>query len=563
MSIGFRARRWIPAARSLVIVVAACATLMAQTRPPVPRSPSTPPRLIVLLVMDQFAAHYISMYGKQWTGGLRRLLDGGAVFTEARYPYALTFTCAGHSTIGTGALPYVHGMMSNSFFDRAANRTFPCMNDPKATSVPFGGAKGQEHHSYRPMRAPTFAQMLREQAPGQPQIVSVALKPRSAIGMAGAAGPGVTVVWEEDDGTFATSDAYTRTPWPDVDEFVRRNPLHSAYGAAWRKYKPDSAYLFEDDGPGEAEPTPWKRTFPHALESPSGKPDVTFVTAWERSPWSDEYLARMAMQLMQTRQLGSTKRTDMLAISLPALDLVAHEFGPHSHEAQDVLLRADTLLARLLEQIDARVGPGNYVVAFSSDHGAAIIPERLAAEGKDAGRVSTTEIRDIVNVTIGKLLGAVGRVTYVVTVYEQQVALTAGTMDKLRAIPGALDTVKAAIRTAKGIAASYSVDEIVSSAPTNDPLIRQFRLSLVRERAGDFIFVPKPMWIVRSTSGTTHGTPNEYDQRVPLILYGAHVKPGRYAAPSTPADIAPTLAWFTNVKLERATGRVLTEALKR
>jgi predicted AlkP superfamily pyrophosphatase or phosphodiesterase len=485
------------------------------------------------------------------------------VFTEARYPYALTFTCAGHSTIGTGAMPAVHGMMSNSFFDRAANRTFPCMYDPKAISVPFGGAKGQEHHSYRPMRAPTFAQRLREQVPGQPQIVSLALKPRSAIGMAGSAGPNTIVVWEEDDGTWATSDAYTPVPWPDVDAFIRKNPLHQAYGATWRKYKPDSAYLFEDAGLGEAEPAPWKRTFPHELSSPSGKPDVTFVTAWERSPWSDEYLARMAMSLLQTRQLGSTRRTDMLAISLPALDLVAHEFGPNSHEAQDVLLRADVLIGRLLEQLDARVGQGNYVVAFSSDHGTATVPERLAAEGKDAGRISTTEIRDAVNGAVGKLIGATGTVTYVVTVYEQQVVLTAGTMDKLRALTGAMDTVKKAITATKGIAAAYSVDEIASSAATTDPFIRQWRLSLIRDRAGDFMFVPKPFWIVRGNTGTTHGTSHDYDQRVPLILYGARVKPGRYSTAATPADIAPTFAWFTGVSLDRATGRVLAEGLKR
>lgn len=547
----------------LALCAIASASVLGQGRSQVPASPSSPPRLIVLLVMDQFTASYIPMYGRQWTAGLRRLLDGGAVFTEARYPYALTFTCAGHSTIGTGAVPAVHGMMSNAFFDRAANRTFPCMYDPKAISVPFAGAKGQEHHSYRPMRAPAFAQMLREQAPGQPQVVSLALKPRSAIGMGGSGGPGATVVWEEDDGTWATSDAYTKEPWADVDAFIRKNPLQQAYGAIWRKYKPDSEYLFEDDAPGEAEPTPWKRTFPHALTSPSGKPDVTFVTAWERSPWSDEYLARMAMSLLQTRQLGTAKRTDMLAVSLPALDLVAHEFGPNSHEAQDVLMRADALIGRLLETLDARVGQGNYVLAFTSDHGTATLPERLVAEGKDAGRVSTTEIRTAVNAAVGKLLGATGTVTYVVTVYEQQVVLTAGTMDKLRAIPGALDAVKNAIKTARGIATAYSVDEIVGNSPSTDPFMRPWRLSLVRDRAGDFMYVPKPMWIVRGSTGTTHGTPYEYDQRVPLILYGARVKPGRYTSVSSPADVAPTFAWYTRVTLDRATGRVLSEALKR
>ncbi len=202
----------------------------------------------------------------------------------------------------------------------------------------------------------------------------------------------------------------------------------------------------------------------------------------------------------------------MLALSLPALDLVAHEFGPRSHEVQDVLMRADVLIGRLLEQLDARVGPGNYVVAFSSDHGVATMPERLVAEGKDAGRVCTTEIRNAVNAVVGKLLGATGTVTYVVTVYEQQVVLTAGTMDKLRALPGALDAVKNAIKTAKGIAAAYSVDEIASSAPTTDPFIRQWRLSLVRDRAGDFMFVPRAD-VDRASAARARRTARPYELR--------------------------------------------------
>ena len=74
--------------------------------------------------------------------------------------------------------------------------------------------------------------------------------------------------------------------------------------------------------------------------------------------------------------------------------------------------------------------------------------------------------------------------------------------------------------------------------PSTDPFIKAWRLSVVRDRAGDFMFLPKPMWIVRASTGTTHGTPYDYDQRVPLILYGARVKPGRYASAASPAGSA-------------------------
>ena len=58
-----------------------------------------PPRLVVLLVIDQFRADYADLYGHQWSHGLARLFNGGAVFPLAAYPYSNTVTCAGHATI--------------------------------------------------------------------------------------------------------------------------------------------------------------------------------------------------------------------------------------------------------------------------------------------------------------------------------------------------------------------------------------------------------------------------------------------------------------------------------
>ena len=73
------------------------------------RTPTRPPRLIVFLVVDQMRADYVSMYGHQWTKGLRRLLDTGAYFPMAAYPQSYTVTCAGHATIGTGTYPATTG----------------------------------------------------------------------------------------------------------------------------------------------------------------------------------------------------------------------------------------------------------------------------------------------------------------------------------------------------------------------------------------------------------------------------------------------------------------------
>ena len=519
-----------------------------------------PPKLVVILVVDQFRADYVDMYSPRWTAGLRRLLREGAVFTRAAYPYGGTLTCAGHATIGTGAFPPTHGMTGNAWYDRATRRLVACAADPGATSVPFGGAIGRERHSAVNLLVPTFSDELQRQGAGSPRVVSVALKPRSAIMLGGRGDDDSVIVWEEDDGTSATSDAFTKTPWPDVDAFVRAHPLAAAYGQSWTKLRPPATYRLADDAVGEGQPGGWTRMFPHPIDSAAGKPDGVFVSRWERSPWSDEYVTDMAIHLLETRQLGRREATDFLSVSLPALDLVGHEYGPNSHEVQDVLARVDRTIGRLLDALDEKVGAGRYTLGFSSDHGVATIPEQIAARGQPAGRVVTNEITAAVNTTVAKYLGPG---TYLGRLESLQLSLTPGTVDRLRETTGALEAVRDAIQAVTGIERVHGPDEVQSTALTSDETLRAWRLSYVPGRSGDFMLTPQPNWLIRGGTGTTHGTPHDYDRRVPVILFGAGIRRGSYSSAATPADIAPTLAALTNVTLPRANGRALTEALAR
>jgi predicted AlkP superfamily pyrophosphatase or phosphodiesterase len=521
---------------------------------------STPPRLIVLLVIDQMRGDYVDWYGGQWTGGLKRLLTDGATFSNSAFPYAGTLTCPGYFSIGTGTVPALHGMTANSWYDRDQGRSVACASDPDVTSVPFGGGEGRERHSPRNTRVPAFADLLREQARTPPRIVSVGLKPRAAIALGGRGAPDTVVVWEEDPGVWATSTAYTTTPWPDVDEFVRAHPVAADYGQTWTRLLPADRYLHDDDAPGEATPGGWTRAFPHALTSKTGKPDNAFVSAWERSPFSDRFIVGLAMHLLERRALGqSAARTDLLAVSLPALDYVGHQFGPKSHEVQDVLARADAEISRLLDALDRQVGAGRYVIALSADHGVAPIPEQVRGEGVDAGRVSTSALRAAVNQAAGAVLGPG---TYTGGIGDANIALTAGTYERLRAEPGAIEKVRAALAAVAGVERVYTADELAAATPTTDDLLRRWRLSYMPGRSGDFVASPKANWVIGGSSGTTHGTPHDYDARVPVVLYGAGIRPGRYAA-AAPTDIVPTLAALSGVTLQQTSGRVLKEALVR
>jgi len=61
--------------------------------------------MVVMIVVDQMRGDYVDKFKGQWNAGLKRLLQEGAWFRDAAYPYAATETCVGHATISTGALP--------------------------------------------------------------------------------------------------------------------------------------------------------------------------------------------------------------------------------------------------------------------------------------------------------------------------------------------------------------------------------------------------------------------------------------------------------------------------
>src|SRR3977135_4123372 len=113
----------------------------AQSKPTVAKPPKMSPRpkLVVLLVVDQMRADYVEKFTGQWTGGLKRWVEGGAWFRDAAYPYAGTETCVGHATISTGALPATHGMISNDWFDRELQKTVTCTDDSKVKNLGYAG----------------------------------------------------------------------------------------------------------------------------------------------------------------------------------------------------------------------------------------------------------------------------------------------------------------------------------------------------------------------------------------------------------------------------------------
>lgn len=515
------------------------------------------PRLTVLIVVDQMRRDYVDRFERSWTGGFRRLVDEGALFSNAAYPYVSTWTCPGHATVGTGAYPAVHGIMQNAWFDRALGRTVGCADDRDTPLVGYGV---QTSGGSSPLRllVPTYAEELRAQVPGS-RTAALSLKDRAAIMLAGHQAD--AVVWFSNGSRgWATSTQYAAEPLPFLEDFIARHPIGTALGSIWRKRLEPSYYETPDDGLGEDPPRGWKTRFPHRLNGGSRRTDNAFYARWRASPSSDAYLELMAEATVEALALGARQGTDFLGISFSALDLVGHDFGPESQEVQDVLAHLDDTLGRLFTFLDEQVGPDRYVVALTSDHGVTPIPEQTASQGVDAGRISSTDAGDAVEQALEAFLGPgphVARVASADVYFEP---------DRAAAIlsnPAAIDAARNALLSIPGIRRVFTADDLTGARRAEEPSdddLRAARLTYVPGRSGDLLIVARTGWVLGSAA-TNHGSLNANDQEVPIVLMGAGIRTGRYAERASPADIAPTLAALTGVTLDRAQGRVLNEAL--
>ena len=112
-----------------------------------------------------------------------------------------------------------------------------------------------------------------------------------------------------------------------------------------------------------------------------------------------------------------------------------------------------------------------------------------------------------------------------------------------------------------GIERVFRRDELVNIAASKDALLQAAALSYFPGRSGDLILAPKAGWM-SGAIGTTHGSANADDQRVPILFMGSGIKAGEHSERVTPADVTPTLAALCGITMPKAEGHAIAAALK-
>lgn len=492
------------------------------------------PRLVVNIVVGQMRAEDLDRYADNYVeGGFRRLVNGGARFTDSRYNYQQTTTPVSLATLTTGALPTTHGVIGNRWRDYVDNSAVELAIGPKGVIGPYN------------LIAPTLAETLLQQVP-ESKAVTVALEPASAVVMSGRGGD--TFWLERERCGWVSSTAYA----PEVPEWVARSNRErynlSYIVAEWRTLYAAGRYVN-------------KRHSDILLtgkNEPRGTGGITLSDSYERmcyTPAGNSAVLGFAKQLIARYELGDDATPDVLNICLDASRFVSEAYGPESIEVEDMYYRLDSDLADFLTFVFAQVQGGEVLVVLTSDHGTS------PSYNTGAEQMERFNVRQFEVIVNGFLNVRYGVGDWVLE-YEDKCLYLNHNLIYERGIDLADMQNEVAIFAMqfRGVSHALSATAMRSSF-FGSGYAQKMQNSFYPRRSGDVILNLMPGWIEQrercvSSSGSMYG----YDTQVPLVFYGTGVGAQRINRRVDMTAVAPTVARKLEISEPAASeGEVLPE----
>ena len=513
------------------------------------------PKLVIMMVFDQFRGDYLDRYRADFKAknGWNLFLRQGAHFTDCYYDYANLITAAGHSTIGTGAYTDGHGIGLNEWWEPGPDgkqHQVSSVEDPRYTIVGApSGTPVSPGASPKNETASTLGDELVVATKGKARVYGISFKDRAAILTSGHTQK--AAFWtDHDSGNFVTS-------------------------TYWLKAMPAWVTAF-NDGKRQAQ-----------ARKEASIPEGSFYEKLGRTPASVSYQLDFAKALIQNEHLGANPAgvTDLVTLSISSTDILGHAMGPDSPEERAMIDAADTQLDSFFSWLDSTVGLQNVVVTFTGDHGVAPSIQVAQGYGLPARSLKPADLQDAVEAALQKKFKPAGPVKYVLA-YDQPwiqidpAPFTAQGVSEADAEGATRDAME------QYLAAQAKAE--AGGKPTGmrqpDAVRTQFISTIYQMKAGllpdtDYgrremrSYTPRLGWGVHFNlgayqyggyaTGATHYSANSYDRHVPLDMFGAGVQAGTYHGVVAPVDIAATLASMLRInRPSAAVGKVLTEALK-
>jgi predicted AlkP superfamily pyrophosphatase or phosphodiesterase len=495
------------------------------------------PKLVVIIVIDQFRGDYLERYRDQFgEGGFRLLLDHGAYFTDCYYNYANTSTAPGHATLLTGAYSNGHGILANEWWDPQKAKTVTSVEDDRTTLLGISGsAIGSSPHN---LLADTLGDELKLATQGKARVFGIALKDRASVLPAGFAADGAYWI-DQKSGLWVTS-TYYRSELPKWAQDFNDNKRAEKY--LNREWKDNDGKVL-------------RTTTPEA-----GKP-AEFYRLVGSTPFGNDYEFEFARELITYEKVGSGPATDLLVISLSPNDILGHQVGPDSPEMQAMALALDRELADFFNFLGHQIGLANLWIGLSADHGVAPTAAAATRVHIPTTILSPSKVKATLNHALSARFSPTHPAEYVTEFGPSVAWLNESVFSPLHIKEEDAEHAVGDALKQLGVRGYFTRSQLSRGEVPNTEEGLRFEHSY-SPIGGWYVMAVLPPYAQGGETGAEHGASYSYDTHVPLAFYGIPFQPGTYRTHAEPVDLAVTLSSLLGINAPTsAIGRVLTEAL--
>ncbi|MCE3295836.1 MAG: hypothetical protein K0R65_1550 [Crocinitomicaceae bacterium] len=521
------------------------------------------PKLVVGIVVDQMCYDYLYRYQDKFSeNGFKKLMKGGTNCQNTQYIYVPTYTGPGHASIYTGTTPSNHGIVANEWFVRSSKKETNCVDD--SLVKPVGSASGDGKKSPRNLLANTITDQLRLTYTGS-KVISVSIKDRSAILPGGHLSSG-SYWFDYSTGGFLTSSFFKQELPAWVQEFNQEKRADQYMVQSWNTLYPITSYT--ESGADNSK-------YEHLLgnkKTPEFPYDFKVLNKGARNyelftitPFANTYLADFALKALKNEQLGTDDIPDVLAISFSTPDIAGHSFGPYSIEIEDIYLRLDLEIEKILDQLESTIGKDNFVLFLTADHAVVPVPQYLADKQLPGGYVFMKPLQEKLNQALAEKYGT-GIIEEITNdnIYLNRSLIAEKQFDKEEIE----ELISRMLLEEKGIKKAYVTEQLLEDG--GDEWLALVQKGYRYDLSGDVIFILEPGYLPKTElndnthKGTSHGSAFNYDTQVPLLWYGKDIPVKNIYRKVQITDITATLALILQVQRPNAcTGQPIIEILEK
>lgn len=496
------------------------------------------PQLVLGIMVDGLRADYLQMLsGYFGSDGFNRLMRGGVMIENVDYGPAVDRAGA-IAMIYTGASPSANGVATTNVYNVQRRLEQPTLLDPNKI-----GNYTDENLSPAALLTSTISDELRIDGAGAAYVHSIAPDATCAIIMSGHAGN--SAFWINDaNGKWATTTHYRDGVPTTVTSRNFSAPLSSRIDTVrWEPSLPVNEYPYL---PAHKKHYPFQHTFS------SG--DKNCYRLYKQSAPVNTDVTSMATDYLRSMHLGSRDAMDMLNVGYTVAPYPESNDIDGRLEMMDAYIKLDRELARLLNAVDAQVGPGNSVVLLAGT------PVPAASDTYDrrwsvpTGEFSARKAQSLLNMY---LIARHGNGEWVSGFHNGAFYLNQSLIEEKNLDDEELrsDAAKFLCRMS-GVSGAYTIDDILEVRAGENP--KALKRNTVATQAADVYLRILPGWELIddiNPLSPSRSTVRTQATTAPVIIYAPdEISAARIDTPVDALQIAPTITRILRIRSPNGAG---------